>query len=239
MGYYPGDVHRSVLGPSNSRLAGTGQIGDELYLIAHHEVTGKPYLPARAAGAGIAGGLLAELLGAGRPAVALRHGCLVAVHDRGGPVARYARLEDPVAQHILGLAVAESPPRPVREWLLFLGQTAAAEVAGRLERSGYLARPASRVPGRSRRLVPADRDWAHCALLRAHAALDARRAPAPYPALLAGLACACGLGFRFSGLSDAPGRSVEDAIRMLSPPLRELIAHVQAAADSAVLSSRA
>jgi hypothetical protein len=33
-----------------ARLSGTGRLADDLYLMAHHEVTGKPYLQPRAAG---------------------------------------------------------------------------------------------------------------------------------------------------------------------------------------------
>ena len=105
---------------------------------------------------------------------------------------------------MLDLIAAESPPRPVRDWLLFLGRTSAAQVAGRLERAGYLTRPGSRIPWRTRRPVPLDADWAACALVRARTALDAARTPTPYSELLASLAVACGLGFRFWYLSDAP-----------------------------------
>ena len=239
MAYYPpGSVPRPVPGPS-SRLAGTGRVADDLYLIAHHEVSGKPYLPPRALGAGLAGGLLAELMDAGTPMVTLHRGYLVPVQAASGaPVARYARIDEPVWRHVLELIISEPVPRPPRDWLLFLGQTAATEVAGRLEHAGYLTRPASRIPGRCRRPVPGDRDWAHSALLRTRAALHTARTPTSYAALLAGLTLACGLGFRFADLTDAPARSPGEVIRMLSPPLRELITHVQATADSALLSQR-
>jgi hypothetical protein len=240
MHYYPGGIRRPVfLGSENSRLAGTGRVADDLCLIARHEATGRSYLPPRAQGIAIAGGLLAELLDAVTPSVTLAHGCLLALTGTNGcPAARHARPDEPVTARVLGLIAAESPPRPVGDWLLFVGRTAAAEVTGRLERCGYLTRPAGRIPGRARRPVPVEADWATCALLRARAALDASRPPAPYPALLAGLATACGLGFRLSNLATASDRSVEDATRILPPVLRELIARVQVTADAAVLSGR-
>jgi hypothetical protein len=239
MAYYPpGSVPRPVLAP-NSQLASTRLIADDLYLMACHEVSGKPYLPPRALGAGLAGGLLAELVGAGTPVVMFHRGYVVPVQAAGGaPVARYARIDEPVRRRVVELIMSEPAPLPCRDWLLFLGQTAATEVAGRLEGAGYLTRPASRIPGRSRRPVPGDRDWAHSALLRAHAALHTARTPTPYAALLAGFALACGLGFRFANLTGAPVRSPGEVVRMLSPPLRELITHVQATADSALLSHR-
>jgi hypothetical protein len=43
--------------------------------------------------------------------------------------------------HVLDLIAAEVRPRPVRDWLLSLGKTSAAQVAGRLERAEYLFRP--------------------------------------------------------------------------------------------------
>jgi hypothetical protein len=238
MTYYPGDTNWSVTGP-NSPLNGTGELADDLYFIAHHEVTGKPYLQPRTLGTGLAGGLLAELMTSGMPALTLDHGCLVPVQLAGGELsARYAGPEEPEQRHVLELVIAEPTPRPARDWLLFLGQTAAAEVAGRLERYGYLVRPPSRIPGRSRRPVPPDPDWAHCALLRAHAAIDATRTPAPYAALLAGLAFACGLGFRLVNLSGMPTRSIGEAITVLPPTTRELISHVQRTADTSLLSQR-
>jgi hypothetical protein len=224
---------------SRPRLAGTGRVADDLYLIAHHEISGRPYLSSRSAGIGLAGGLLAELMATQAPAVTLHRGHMIPRYRKNGaPVARYARPDDVVSAHVLDLIVAESASRPVRDWLLFLGKTAAADVAGRLEQAGYLTRPAGRMPWRTRPLVPVEGDWSQCALLRAHAALDGTRTLTPYSALLTGLTVACGLGFRFAGLSKAPTRGIEEAAGLLPLPLRDLIAQVQAAADAAVLSAR-
>src|SRR6266704_4142496 len=49
-----------------ARLSGTGRLADDLYLMAHDDRTGKPLLQPRAAGLGLAGALLAELVLAGR-----------------------------------------------------------------------------------------------------------------------------------------------------------------------------
>lgn len=43
-------------------LTGTGLVADDLYLLAHHDVSGKPFLQQRALGLGLAGALLAELV---------------------------------------------------------------------------------------------------------------------------------------------------------------------------------
>lgn len=232
MGSYPGEAARPA-------LAGTGRVGDDMYLIAHHEASGRPCLSPRAAGIGLAGGLLAELLTAPVPALTLDHGCVLPLYrNNGNPVARYTRPDDPVTARVLEVIAAEARPRPVRDWLLFLGRTSAAQVAGRLERGGYLTRPGSRIWWRTPPPVPADVSWSVCAQLRARAALDTARPPTPYAALLAGLAVAAGLGFRFTDLPDAQARSAREAARVLPLPLQELIAHVQASADAAVLSAR-
>lgn len=36
------------------RLSGTGRVADDLYFLAHHEVTGKPFLQRRTLGIGLA-----------------------------------------------------------------------------------------------------------------------------------------------------------------------------------------
>jgi Golgi phosphoprotein 3 (GPP34) len=221
------------------RLGGTGRVADDLYLIAHHEVSGRPYLSPRSAGIALAGGLIAELMAVQTPAVTLDRGFLIPCYRKNGaPVARFARPDDPVPGHVLDQIVAESAPRPVRDWLLFLGKTAAADVAGRLERAGYLTRPAGRTPLRARPLVPVEGDWSQCALLRAQAALTGARTLTGYSALLTGLTVASGLGFRFAGLPKESARSAGEATRVLPGPLRELIAQVRVAADAAVLSAR-
>ena len=239
MGSYSGDVYRSVLRPGDSRLHGTGLIADDLWLIAHHEVTGRPHLSPRAVGVAMAGGLLAELMAAEVPALALRRGYVVPLHRRdGGLVARPARAGEPVAAHMLDVIVSEPMPRPARDWLLFLGRTSAADVAGRLGRSGYLTRPASRIPWRAPQPVPVNADWSHCALLRAHAALEAARPLIPYSALLTGSywPAASGSGSRaFRTRPDGPPKRPRG---LLPRPLQELIAQVQVTADSTVLSTR-
>src|SRR5689334_16811132 len=43
-------------------LKGTGLVADDLYLMAHHELTGKPFLQPRPLGIGLAAALVAELM---------------------------------------------------------------------------------------------------------------------------------------------------------------------------------
>ena len=209
-------------------LRGTGLVADDLYLLAHHEVTGKPLLQPRPLGIGLAGGLLAELMLAG--SISLRHDGAIAA---GRTLPR-----DAVVRHLLDQVAGEHEPHPVREWLLFAARSAAEDVARRLERSGYVTRANRPNPWRSGRWVPVDADWAFSPLLRVRSALDPARPLSAHAVVLAGLAVACGLGFRLAQYVTPAGRSLDEAVGQLPRGLRELIAQTQAAADSALLSQR-
>ena len=215
-------------------LRGTGLVADDLWLMAHHELTGKPFLPPRAVGTGLAGGLLAELM-LGR-CIGLRRDGAVAVSST---LRRDELPRDAVVLHVLD-QIAREPDLPVREWLLFLALTAADDVAGRLEGAGYLTRAGGRLPWRPPRWVPVDPDWAHMPLVRVRGALDLAGTWSVHGTVLAGLAAGCGLGFRLAQHCVIPaGRSVDQAAGQLGPGLQELIVQVQAAAGAAVLAHRA
>jgi hypothetical protein len=211
-------------------LSGTGLVADDLYLMAHHELSGKPYVQPRALGLGLAGGLLAELVLEGSISLDEHDGIVVA--NRPAP-------KEGLARHLLDLVLKERELHPVRDWLLFIARTAAGDVARRLERSGYVTRVGGRVPWRDERWVPVDADSAFAPLLRVRAAQDATRPLSAQCAALAGLATACGLGFRVVEYAPSRiGRSLDVAVAQLGPALRELIHQTQAAVDSALLSQR-
>ena len=210
-------------------LDGTGRVGDDLWLLAHDDVTGKPYVQPRPLGLGLAGGLLAELALAG--AVSVRGEGVTVLAVRRRPA-------DGLLPRVLGQVEGEPDGHPVGEWLAYLARTAPAEVAARLEACGYLARGRGLLPWRNR-WVPTDRDSAFAPVLRVRAVLDAGRPLTASGVVLAGLADACGLGFRLAYY--APGRPVRplhQAIAQLPPGLQDLIAHAKAAVDSAVLAHR-
>jgi Golgi phosphoprotein 3 (GPP34) len=209
-------------------LGGTGRVADDLYLLAHNDINGRPFVQPRPLGIGLAGGLLAELALAGAITVGTSHA--VAVTGQPPP-------PDELAAHVLGLLAGEHEPHPARDWLLFLGRTAAASVAGRLARSGYLARSGGR--WRPGRWLPVDADSAFAPLLRIRAALDASRPLTAEGAVLAGMAVACGLGFRLAEYT-APraGRTLGEAVAPLSNGLPQLVAQTRAAVDSTVLTHR-
>ena len=211
-------------------LSGTGRLADDLYLMAHHDVTGRPYLQPRATGIGLAGALLAELTIAGTIEVTP---WAVTVTSSATPAERLAR-------HVLDLIGGEREQHSAGEWLQYLAHTASADVGRRLAESGYLTCVSSRLPWRAGRLMPVDSDCAFMPLNRARSALDASRAVTTQAAALAGLAAACGLETRLLAYAPPQGRrSPQEAIGLLSPGLRELVAQTQAAVDSAVLAQRA
>jgi hypothetical protein len=211
-----------------TRLNGTGRLADDFYLLAHHEITGRPFLHPRVTGLGLAAALLAELILTGHLSI-----------EGGEPVLlQKPPAADELSRRVLGVLRSE-PGHLARVWLLYLARTAAPEVARRLAQAGYLTSVASRRPWRSPRWVPADRDCGFAPIVRVRPALDAAR-PASVPqVVLAGLALACGLGPRLLSYGP-PGarRCVEDHVGQLPASLRELIAQTQTAADGLLLSQR-
>jgi Golgi phosphoprotein 3 (GPP34) len=211
-----------------ARLTGTGRLADDLYLMAHHDVTGRPYLQPRATGLGLSGALLAELMLAGQ----------LLAGPGGVALTGYGRPGDRLAGQVLSHLAAERERHRAGEWLAFLGRTAIADVAVRLAEAGYLTRRPARRPWRGERWIPADPDCAFAPFSRARSALDPARPLLIPGAALAGLAAACGLGPRLLAYAPSRGRRVEDAVAALPPGLRYLIAQTQAAVDSAVLAHR-
>jgi Golgi phosphoprotein 3 (GPP34) len=212
-------------------LDGTGRVADDLFLLAHDDVTGKPYIQPRPLGLGLGAGLLAELV---------LTGALVVAGDQIAVTARHRPPGDELACRVLGLVAGEREAHPVRDWLAYLARTAPAGVASRLATAGYLARAGRWPPWRPARWVPADRDSAFAPVLRARAAMDASRPLAIHDAVLAGLAVACGLGFRLAEYAPARRARPLDqmAARLRDPSLGDLITQTRTAVDSVLLAHR-
>jgi Golgi phosphoprotein 3 (GPP34) len=209
-------------------LGGTGRVADDLYLMTHHELTGRPHLAPRAVGLGLAGALLAELILAG--AITVEAGTVALVWpDRAG---------DPLTATVAGQITGEDPPRPVGDWLAFLARTAADDVAARLAQAGYLAAEPRR-PWRASRWVPVDADCAFAPVARLKATLNLSHPGDAQAVALAGLAAACGLGPRLALYLPAGARARTGAlVPLLAPALRQVITQTQAAVDTAVLAHR-
>jgi hypothetical protein len=209
-------------------LGGTGLVADDLWLMAHHETSGRPFLGPRPLGVGLAGGLLAELMLTGS----------IIVGFDGAVVARPFAPRDGLARGVRDQIAGEAERHTLPDWLLFFSQDAADSVAHRLERAGYLTRSGGRVPWRAPRWVPVDPDWAFAALLRARPAAGPARQVSAHAVVLAGLAAGCGLRFRLDQYLPGAGHAIGDAVAQLIPDLRKLIAAVQQTVDRSVLAQR-
>jgi len=208
-------------------LRGTGRLADELYLIAHHDRTGRPRLQPRATGLGLASALLAELAMADRITIGAGWVATTVGNDPA----------DALGRRLLDLVTAEPEPHGVADWLAVLAASAAADVAGRLSDAGYLERR----PGawrRGGRWVPTDSSCAFTPLIRAAGALRPARPLTVPGATLAALADACGLGPLVMRHAADGARSPEEAAAFLPPALQYLIAQTRAAVDAALLAHR-
>ncbi|MFI0794594.1 GPP34 family phosphoprotein [Micromonospora rubida] len=200
---------------------------DEFYLIAHNDSRGRAKLHASAAGICLAAGLLGELVLFGRITVSAGN---VTVVDRRPP-------PDALAHTVLDQLIGESQHQLVRTWLSFLGQSAVTSVAERLARAGVLHRQESRRLLRaSISYVPIDLNAVAWPATRLRALLDRPEPPAVPDALLFGLVAAAGLTREvlWSASPQAQHR-LGVLIPALPPPLKELVAHAEAAVGAAVL----
>jgi hypothetical protein len=219
---------RGHCGPVDCGLHGTGRVADDVYLLAHDDRSGRPRLAARPLGLGLAAGLLAELMLADQPAIRVgQDGALWIARE----VPRTAISRHPLLRQV----DLEPALHPVPDWLAFLASSTVRDVGARLEQARYLTRVSRRLPGLPARLVPADASWAFAPVNRVAAALDPRRVWEPYTAALAGVAYACGLGFRVEPYLTA-GRTVQDTVSWLTPDLQALIRQTRITVSSAVLS---
>jgi Golgi phosphoprotein 3 GPP34 len=212
---------------AGAELRGTGRLADDLYLIAHNDRTGRPRLQPRAAGLGLASGLLAELLVTGR----------LTIRADGVATARGEKPGDALGQRLLDLVAGEPEPHSVADWLGFLAVTAVEDVAGRLGEAGYLAwRPAPW--RRGGRWVPTDSSCAFTPVIRAAGALGPGRPLTVAGATLAALADASGLGALVMRHAADGACGPGEAAAFLPPALQYLIAQTQAAVDGALLAHR-
>jgi hypothetical protein len=103
-------------------------LADQFFLIAHEDRTGKSRLHPRAAGLGLAAGLIGELM------------LLHRVRVLGGELAVVSRDPpgDALAHNLLDLLVAQPQHRELRTWLAFLAQDATVNVGERLLRAGIV-----------------------------------------------------------------------------------------------------
>ncbi|MEU7998242.1 GPP34 family phosphoprotein [Micromonospora sp. NPDC049060] len=202
-------------------------IADEFFLITHNDSRGKAKLNPTATGLGLAAGLLGELVLRGHATVSAG---LVTVLDRRPPA-------DALAHTVLDQLVGETQQHPVRTWLSFLAQTATTSVGERLVRAGVLRRQETRRLLRTTvSYLPIDLNAVAWPATRLRALLDRPEPPSVPDGTLLGLVVAAGLSREV--LWSAGPRAhhrLGVLIPALPPPLRELVAHTEAAVGAAVL----
>ncbi|SCL31569.1 Golgi phosphoprotein 3 (GPP34) [Micromonospora pallida] len=202
-------------------------IADEFFLIAHGDSRGRARLNPTATGLGLAGALLGELVLTGRITVSAGQ---VSVLDDRPPA-------DALAGSVLAQLLGQREHRFVRTWLGFLADTAADAVGERLSRSGVVRREEKRRLLRTTvDYVATDVNALAWPATRLLALLDRPHPPTVPDALLCGLVSATGLTRDL--LWPASPRA-QHRFGVLLPalpmPLRELVAHTEAAVGAAVL----
>jgi Golgi phosphoprotein 3 (GPP34) len=211
---------------------GNGLLADDLFLLAHDEITGRPRLHPRVTGIGLAGALLGELTLFRR------------VDIRADPdgrefvvVTEREPIDDALANAVLRQVMADGRPRTVRAWLGYLAQTASHNVGERLGAAGLVARAHSRLPRRATRLVPTDMATAAWPATRLRLLLGRMDHVTVPDAALAGFAVACGLAQQILWDTPPSARQYLDyLVANLPAALRALLAQTENAVSDAVLS---
>ncbi|MDG4767680.1 GPP34 family phosphoprotein [Solwaraspora sp. WMMD406] len=206
-------------------------LADEFFLLAHHDVTGRPRLHSRAIGLGLASAVLAELFTA--EAIAI-HAGQAWVRDPAAPA-------DALGRAALRLMLDEPEHTAVRTWLTVLAERAERHVARRLAAAGVVRPEQVRRWTRTRVVyVPVDMNtaawpWARLSLrLRRLQHLDES------DLFLAGLAAETGLDtYLLDGAEPGVDQHLAGLLATLRTPLRDLLRQTGAAVGNAVLSGRA
>ncbi len=213
------------------------RLADQLYLIAHEERTGRSRVHPRAAGLGLAAGLVGELMLLGRVTM---DGGELRVVSREPP-------GDALAHHVLDLLVAQWQHRDLRTWLAFLAQDAIAKVGERLLRAGAVEAVVRRrfMGPTQTTYLPVNADqrnaavWAGVRL--ANLLVEQGGGLAPAEGVLAGLVLATGLTRHV--LWDFPLHrpglaNLHTAVEFLPAELRELVEHTQTSVGAVLAAGR-
>lgn len=206
-------------------------LGDEFWLVAHDENTGRPKLSARVLGLGLAAALLGELVY--YRSITIQNGYIYA--------AGHAPPQDAVARTVLEQITGEGHPYTIRTWLVFLSRHAEETVTHRMWRAGFLRQQSSRRLLRQvTTYAPVDPGKAAWPMARLSTTLR-RQSPMEHSdAFLAGVVLATGLDqVMLDGAGAGPHEYLAHVVAGLAAPLHQLVVHTQAAVGDAVLSQRA
>lgn len=210
---------------------GRGRLGDDLFLIAHDDYTGKAAASPKTLDPALAGALLGELALDGRIAVA--NGQVYIADGRAW--------QEPVADRTLSEIIHRGDGHSVRTWVRFLAPRIPQQIGERLVDAGVLRRENARRlnlrttvrwPGIDRNRAAVPRAVLTAILERTTDPLDTRTA------MLAALVRSGGV-LRVLNVAD---RSVAERIatarRLLPPGLRDLLDGVDATIAASAVPAR-
>ncbi|ACU77776.1 conserved hypothetical protein [Catenulispora acidiphila DSM 44928] len=216
-------------------LTRTGLLADDFFLMVHDDLSGHPRLPDRILGLGLASALLCELAVVG--AIAVEGDEVTAVTGWKPPT---SSLADEIHREIAD----EHQRLLVRDWLNYLAAKAIERVIARMAAEQLLHRRPSRLKflGVADRWRPVDSTTADWPAIDVKIKVYNANADTHHLVLF-GLTRATGL--RHPSLWEVQNRlddpaALEETLEPLdySPPLRQLLAHTEAAVGSAVTSQR-
>lgn len=204
-------------------------LADDFFFAVHDDVNGRLRLTDRAAGLGLAGALLGELILFRK--ITLEQGHAVVIDHR--PV------RDALVNRVLEDVLGEGEPRPVRDWLRYLARTAYEWVAQRMMREGLVRVGQGRRLRRAQAYRPVDLNMAAWPIVRVAQKLSRRETLVLPDVVLAGLLRATGLDryVRSEAVADVHPY-LEFLLYRLPTPLRALVAETEAAIGEAVLHHR-
>jgi hypothetical protein len=205
-------------------------LADDLYLVAHHDHTGRPHLHPRAIQLGLAAALLGELMLADR--IAVQHGRIYVRNQQPPP--------DALAHTILDRLAGQQPHCDLRTELSVIGGSAAQAVAHRLERAGLVhyvqTRRLTRTTGR---WVPTDPTQAAWRTARLRQLLSSRDEVTWHDVILVALLSAIGAAGRVLRDADPQARlRLKGILAQLPGSVAELVTHTEAAVGNAILAQR-
>jgi hypothetical protein len=205
-------------------------LANDFFHIVHDVGSGKLRLHSRAAGLGLAGALLGELI--------LNNN----LHVASGTLSLTGAQPpaDDLGYRIVRQLTADQQNRSLRTWLSFLGQSALERVAVRLTREGEIEPVKSRkLFGTSVRYLPVDPKVAAWPSDRLYGLVNRGDPLDFHDAMLAGLVAVTGFtkGVWWDG--DAVTlRHIAAAVGSMPMSMREVLAHTEAAVGDATLSPR-
>jgi hypothetical protein len=209
-------------------------LADDAYWLFHDERSGRPRIPARAAGTALAAAVLAELAADGLLAVTARSVRPASPPDPEG------RRPDLAVTEVLSRVAAEPDHHPARDWLTVLSGDVAGLVGHRMVAAGTaVARPVRRGLRRDVTFLPVDPIAAAWPAARLSTGVRGHRRLEPTDVLLLGLTAATPLfADLFADCAPQQRATALAGTDELPLPWRELLETARVAVASGVMTHR-